>query len=216
MKKALNKLILLILVIATMLSTVGCKPEVVEEIDKNKTQIYVSIYNGGYGTEWFNMLKKDFEADYPEYQIMVTPAKDSGQTINELIKSSQGTYNVYISGDYRHTKDLIDLDCLVDLSDVYTSKAASDEAKTIEQKMKNAETYKTAYSKEGGSGVYVIPYSSGFTGLVFDYDLFVENNWLANPREDICSRSTAFIKPTKRAPLSDERVCIPTNLTTGA
>ena len=68
---------------------------------------------------------------------MYLPNKDEGVTINNIIKTGQGDYNIYISGDYRYVKDLIDLNLLVDLSDVYSSKAGSTEAKTIEEKMKN-------------------------------------------------------------------------------
>ena len=42
----------------------GCGREEGEAIDKNKTQLYVSTYAGGYGADWLYSLKERFEAAF--------------------------------------------------------------------------------------------------------------------------------------------------------
>ena len=58
-----------------------------EEVDENRTQVYVSYYNGGLGSEWISALKKAFEDKYPHIQIMPQPGKntmDSGTVLNNF------------------------------------------------------------------------------------------------------------------------------------
>lgn len=155
-----------------------------EKIDKNKTQIYVSGFNGGYGLDWLRSVKADFEKDYPQYQIMISAEKYEMKTLSETISSKTGTYNIYITSGSQYVKELIDLDCLVDLSDVFNNKAAENESKTIKDKMYDSATHKAVYSKRDGTGIYTFPYTKGFTGIVFDMDTFIENNWIEFAKED--------------------------------
>ena len=60
-----------LLFLTTFLLLTGCRHEnynsddgVDEKIDKSKTQLYVSNFNGGYGDTWLRALKKKFEEKF--------------------------------------------------------------------------------------------------------------------------------------------------------
>ena len=93
-----------------------------EEIDTSKTQIYVEIFNGGYGRDWLDVLKADFERDNPQYQVMISAAKRDTYTVATAISTGNGTSDVYITAGSMYFKDLIDTDNLVDLTDIYNNK----------------------------------------------------------------------------------------------
>lgn len=148
-----------------------------EEIDKNRTQIYVEIFNGGYGRNWLDVLKADFEKDNPQYQVMITAAKRDAYTISTAISTGNGTADVYFTSGAMYYKNLIDTDNLVDLTDIYDNKAEGSEALAVKDKIVDGQLYKKAYSKQDGSGIYCLPYCSSFTGMIIDMDLFIEKGW---------------------------------------
>ena len=151
--------------------------ELIEEIDKSKTQIYVEIFNGGYGKEWLELLKTDFEKEYPQYQVMITPAKRDMYTISSAIQTGNGSADVYFTAGPMYVKDLAFSDLLVDLSDIYQEKAAEDETYTLKEKIIDSEIYEQAFSNANGTGIYCLPYGIGFTGIILDMDLFIEKGW---------------------------------------
>ena len=148
-----------------------------EEIDKNRTQIYVEIFNGGYGRDWLDVLKADFEKDNPQYQVMITAGKRDAYTISTAISTGNGSADVYFTSGSMYYKDLINTNNLVDLSDIYNNKAAESETLTVKDKIVDGALYKNAYSKPDGSGIYCLPYCASFTGMIIDMDLFIEKGW---------------------------------------
>ena len=95
----------------------ACGGTLIEGEDKNKTQIYVSIFNGGYGTAWLSEIKKQFEADYPDYQVMIKGTSD-----DDLFSGATSlNYNVYFTTTSATFKSLCAKDLFADLSDVYIS-----------------------------------------------------------------------------------------------
>ena len=80
-KKAMASL-LSVAMLASAFSMVGCNPtpgeggDFYEEVDPNRTQLYVGNFNGGYGFEWLVKAKERFEAENPDIQIMIDNGKD--------------------------------------------------------------------------------------------------------------------------------------------
>lgn len=54
----------------TILSSVACGGKVIDSIRSDREQIYVNVYNGGVGTEWFNNLKNEWNAANEKYEII--------------------------------------------------------------------------------------------------------------------------------------------------
>ena len=53
--------------LTTMVSSfAACGGKVVDKIDTTKTQLYISAYEAGYGTEWLEKFVADFEEQYKE------------------------------------------------------------------------------------------------------------------------------------------------------
>lgn len=169
----MKKFIVFCLTAVMMLVAVGCGAEDAG-IDKTKTQLYVSNYDGGYGTEWLYAVKDRFEAEYAGtsfengktgVQIVVHADKDGyygkglldkmGTTGDEVFFSEGITFNDYVSKGY-----------MLDISDIVTGE--NSDGKTIESKM--SEEQKSAL-KIGGS-YYCIPHYAAFTGINYDIDLF--------------------------------------------
>lgn len=79
----------------------------VQGINKNQTQLYVAVLEGGAGREWFNDLKEAFEAEFATeefetgktgVQIVETWGKEefnAGTVETDLVSGSKD-YNVYI------------------------------------------------------------------------------------------------------------------------
>ena len=68
MKKAIKVLAVLSAVLLIAASFGACKKKTrvptgghVEDVDTDKTQIYVYSYNGGYGADWLYGIKEKFE-----------------------------------------------------------------------------------------------------------------------------------------------------------
>lgn len=92
----------LLAVLTAALITFGATAcgKVVDKIDKDKTQIYVGVFNGGYGTAWMKEAAKEFNAmsENSAYQIIVTPLNDDGlSTIEANILAGTSNINVYFT-----------------------------------------------------------------------------------------------------------------------
>ena len=59
MKRILTKVIALLLAVCSVVSITACTT-VVEEIDHDKSQLYVANYTGGSGEKWLEEVKNRF------------------------------------------------------------------------------------------------------------------------------------------------------------
>lgn len=173
MKKKIIALLCGILFAVAPLSACG---QSVEGIDKDRTQIYVSAYSGGYGIEWLDEIKAQFEKDYPKYQVIINA------TMNEDLSVGATTlnYNVYFTTTSYAFKSLVAKDLFVDLSDIY-EKAVFDETVKVKEKVQDYELISEAFSYPGKSGIYALPFTKLFSGFVYDHDLFkskIDKGWL--------------------------------------
>ena len=74
----MKKLLIVLLAVVMLFSVVGCGPRTqdpasVEEIDPNRTQIYVGYVNAALGQEYMKQLDAEFERLYPQYQVILNP-----------------------------------------------------------------------------------------------------------------------------------------------
>lgn len=172
MKKHGVKFLALLIAAFTALSVFGCTFRHDEtKVDKNKTQLYVGIYNGGWGMDWLESAKASFEEMYSEYEIVLTPKKNDYEyaSLKESIKSDPNDMYITACSYYNYIQDgtILDItDCLTaDMKDV------GEEGVTIESKLGDA--HKDFYKTDNGK-YYAVPFGNSIWGLNYDVDLFEE------------------------------------------
>ena len=182
----------------------------IEQVDKNKSQIYIGNYDGGVGSAWINAVKEKFEAKYAEtsfesgkkgVQIITENSKNNdGGTIASLINTSQNevwfTEQVYYYS-------LLNSNCLLDITDMVTEKyeqydRANDGvdgkvATSIEDRMEatNRNYFKTPTSLgDKGDKYYGLPFYEAFYTMFYDIQLFEENNLFMKEGGGYCTKES--------------------------
>lgn len=147
---------------------------------KGKKEIVVSIYDGGLGTDWFDAVIEDFEADYTDYFVTVEPKKRTLAEIESLI--ALGTQADMYFSTVSDFHNLIYSDKIADISDVLEMKPDG-ETRTVGEKLANKETWSVISSKNG-QGCYMLPYEDGIAGFNYDHDKFLEYGLLYEAAND--------------------------------
>ncbi len=163
---------------STLITGAGCS-QVVDEVDADKSQLYVANYSGGAGTEWLDLAAARFEEKYKNksfedgkvgVQVMVDHNKSYEYS---LLKTSLKTDNnqVYftqgVEYDYAAKTGL-----LYDITDLVTKTVNEDDGKTIESKM--YDMHKEVWNIEGK--YYAIPHYELYSGVSYDAGVFAEKN----------------------------------------
>lgn len=178
MKKHLRMIIALLSCLMLIALLPACKPDVTEKIDKTRTQVYVSVYGGGIGTDWVNTAKRKFEQFYAAesfetgktgVQVIIESGKSS--TAGEaLLSTISGNNNDVFFTEAVYYYDLIAQNKIADISDVVTEKlSAYGESKSIEDKMPSG--LKSFYKTETGK-YYALPFYDGYYGMIYNIGLF--------------------------------------------
>ena len=142
-----------------------------EDIEENKTQIYISHYNGGVGNAWYKPLKERFEKAYENYelngkkgvQLLISNHKTAGsQEINSIAASNM---DVFFSDDFDYYAG-VNKNIFLEVTDAITGN--NSDGKTIESKLspeqKKYFNYKGKY--------YAVPHYAYYGGLNYNVDLF--------------------------------------------
>lgn len=162
-----------------LLSLAGCTRPGEENISINsdQSQLYITNFDGGIGSEWLTPIKKAFEAKYQNtsfeegkkgVQVLVSPVKQNGISLFSTFKGSSidilfneyVAYNSYVSNGY-----------FLALDDLVGKANPEDGNKTIESKLRENE--KTALKAYDGH-YYALPHYEVYNGLTYDRDLFDE------------------------------------------
>ena len=170
-------------VVLMVFCTFGCffgcgKPAY--QYDPNKTQIFVSLFSGGFGNEWLQNAADAYNAASDEFEVILgDPNKDSYSQISASITSGTSRYDIY----FNSTSDFIDLarqGYLEPLNDVLDMKPDGENGLTIRQKIKDSQTFIDAYSYEenGVTNTYALPFTDAMQGFVFDYELLRDKHLL--------------------------------------
>lgn len=150
-----------------------------EQIDVNKTQLYVGNYYGALRDEWFTEIKARFESDNPTVQVWLDNETDSYNDKNLINRLGTARQDIYFTNGitydaYVQSGKLADLTDLVTtpMNDLYQKEDGSSlfsETYTIADNMNDtlSDYYRTADGK-----YYAIPFYEALFGLVYDIDLF--------------------------------------------
>lgn len=161
----------------TAFSMVGCgRSDYGENINKDQTQLIISNYDGGFGSQWLYDLEEKFEAAYANVsyeegktgvQILVDPNKTEGDFFDFAKTSAHIAFTEKMSTEYLIS--MATTGKLMDLSDVLDSILAQDGVSLDENII-------SALKVVDGTSVYNIPHYEGGGGIVYDKDIFDEYN----------------------------------------
>jgi len=172
----MKKILSLGLVLLSVLVVAGCRDRSSvggEEIDYDRTQLYVSNFNGGVGTEWLYKVKTLYEelhADdvYEEgkqgVQVLVDPHKNNGYN---MITTFAGSTIDVLFNEYIRYNDWVANDLFLDITDVVKS-TCEGESLSIENKLSDVQK---GFLQKNGK-YYALPHYSVYQGLMYNIDLF--------------------------------------------
>ncbi len=200
MKKATKKILALLMAIVMSTGLVACGGDDTsvpngdggtsssaggnKPIDTTKYQLYVSNYDGGYGSDWLYAVIDRYEElhENDEYeggkvgiQITVNPIKEKASGLENSILG--GVEDVYFS-EYAYYYDLQAKGVLGDITDAVTADLSTynqgDQAGTsIKDKLTAQQD--SYYNIDGK--YYGIPHYAGYNGLTYNKRLFNNNKW---------------------------------------
>ena len=188
LKRCLTTVLALALSAAAAFTVTACGPKVIPNNTEGKTPINISLYGGGHGTAYMDVLIENFLTAHPdyaaEYYIDYDEEKLHAGLIQDELEAGYGETQMYVMShnDFVH---FIYSDYLEDLSDVAAMRVDGADKPDIKGKMVRYEEWQSIYSRNG-QGLYALPYADSMMGFVYDHDLFVESNWyeFASEAED--------------------------------
>lgn len=176
----IKKLLVFLSLVLSAFALVSCdqyNTQETEEIDPNRTQLYVQNFKGGFGVDWLYAVKKRFEEHYKDteftegkkgVQIMISDAKVDGISLKT---SNIGNSEVFFNESVYYYDFLSD-DWLLDITDALTTPLTEyGESESILDKMTDEQI--EYYNVEGK--YYGIPHYAGYNGIIYDVNVFEEN-----------------------------------------
>ena len=192
MKKVLKKGSALLLALIMVLSLAACGgkqgggKDSSEQVDDNRTQLYVFNFAGGFGAEWLTAAKERFEELHKDdvyeegkkgVQIVVNNSKTSAEAMqNQIEYNKEEVYCAELA--YYYT--LKEAGVLGDITEAVTkdlSVYGDAEGSTIESKMTDDQKAFYGVEENGETHYYGIPHYAGYTSLVYNVDLFEEEKY---------------------------------------
>lgn len=152
------------------------------KIDESMAQLYVYNFGGGYGSAWLDAAKARFESEHSGDEFTDGAGKKKKGV--QIVYINQKTYDldtrlkanqeeIYF-GESVNYYMLKNMGALGDITEAVTSPLTEyGENKSIEDKMTDEQKN---YLKIDGR-YYAVPHYSGFTGLIYNVDLFDEQCW---------------------------------------
>ena len=158
------------LMVGSFATFTACKPT--EEIDPDKTQLYVSIQACGLGSTFLTSLKTAYEAKNPDVQIV--PITDGPGGSEVLAEVQNGGSDVYMFTNSAIT-DFVGMtsqtsNYFADITDIVTEKG--DDNKSIHDKLfEGTKDYYNVNTEEAPK-YFALPWFNSYFGTVYDVDLF--------------------------------------------
>lgn len=193
MSKVLKGMLVFVLSFVCMFGATGCGGGLfiqTEEIDETKTQLYVSNYDGGVGTQWLRDIADKFEEKYKDYEfepgsgkkgveVKIDTNKDLRSDLGNKIATS--TNNVYF-GERMFYTEWAQKGLLLDISDIVTTvNAEYGETRSIESKLSDEKKAMLTGVKGKEGKYYGLPHYEGFLGVNYNVDVFDQNGLYFGP-----------------------------------
>ena len=132
--------------------------------------VEISVWNNGYGIAWLNALEKEFEKRNPGTAVEIKGHPEADDFQNNIGLSTSNSTDLYFNyaPHYLNYKQYLE-----PLDDIIDAPAAESETKTIVQKL-GAEVMSVLGSDDGTDTNYVLTYSNGTGGIVYNSKLFTQ------------------------------------------
>ncbi len=148
-----------------------------EDVDPNRTQLYIGNYDGGLGDDWLKELKRRYEDLHPDVQIMIT--SDKPMFLPDTLINSIATdkHQLYFT-EKQHYYDMVTDGKLADITDVVNEKLTEyGEDVSIADKIAD-DSLKQYYGGElTGGKYYALPTYTAHSGIVYDVDLWEQRGF---------------------------------------
>lgn len=137
-------------------------------------ELYICVYDGGYGREWIDQMASDYET---KTGVKVNVTMDSSVLDKLESQLRDGSdYDIYMSHDI-NWKSFAASGYLANLDDLYSSNVEGT-SKTFEQRLTSSAVLNSKTEGEDGTEhFYKVCYTQGAGGLVYNVDLFEQNGW---------------------------------------
>ncbi len=183
------------LCIAFIVPSTACKSEN-DGIDKSKTQLYISNYDGGFGSQWLQNIADRFESQYSETcfepGVMVDGKEKKGVEIK--IRPNRDTVATVIEGATEHVffaldmpiNDLASSGKILPITDIVKEESLTDvsagkESGTIAEKMDlTMQKALTGINDE----YYALPHFMTMLGINYDAALFAREGFYFKDKGD--------------------------------
>ena len=132
--------------------------------------VEISTWNNGYGIAWLSALEKEFEKRNPGTAIEIKGHPEADDFQNNIGLTTSNSTDLYFNyaPHYLNYKQYLE-----PLDDILDNPAAEGETKTIAQKF-GADIMAVLGSDDGTDTNYVLTYSNGTGGIVYNSKLFAE------------------------------------------
>lgn len=171
MKKRMRLLALALTGVMTVSCFTGCGSKGGEEGGQSATDIEISYWNSGLGTEWLDNVIAAFEDKHPEYNVYYNETASM-----TAVSAAYGLEDTDTVDLYMGLKQY-DMRYLEPLDDVLNATAEGD-SKTIKEKFD--ESYLALEEYDGK--YYTLTYGGGVLGFVYNKDLFEQAGIKQLPR----------------------------------
>ncbi len=165
--------------LAVPMTFVGCGDSDEIEIDATKTQLYVRIHDGGFGTEWLTNVATRFEAAYANYQgvdgkvgVQIVPDANKNKVAD--ISDITGSRNeIFMIEQFTKYVEYANAGAFLDITDVVTEQVDANKTDynpngTIVGRL--TEEQEEYYNVNGK--YYGIPHYGKYSGISYDVDVF--------------------------------------------
>ena len=174
-KSNMKKVGTLLLAVCILIASTGCGAS--QGFDPNKKQVFVSIFNGGFGYDWLETSAQEFNAANTDTEIIIRPNSDGYTKIRADLEAGTSQYDVYFTNTPL-IKEFAAMGLVEPLNDVYEMQADEGNPRTIREKIIDYDIFKTAFSGSDGDTMYALPHTDAMEGFIYDHDLFVEKDLL--------------------------------------
>ena len=149
---------------ASLLAMTGCKGN-----SRKSNELYVTVYDGGYGTDWIDQVSKDYEAKTGIKVVWTADQSILDRMSSELENPSS---DIYMSHDITW-QEYAEAGQLEMLDDLYDSEVEGTGKKFKDRLCAGAEEV----SRLEDGHYYKVCYTQGAGGLVYNIDMFKANGW---------------------------------------
>ena len=174
MKKRLLGFVLCGLIAVSSMSATACLKHKIDDDAGDKSVLYVTNYNGGFGEDWIAEVEKRFETKYEKesfetgktgVDIRVLNEHDGGSAYLDKVDAAKGEVFFIEDVDYY---EWMSNNKLLEITDVVN--ATLSDGKSVYSKMTPEQ--QSFYNYNGQGKYYALPHHDHQTGLIYDMDLF--------------------------------------------